>query len=282
MSQKLNKCVTSVSPETSAKDNGALLISKHAIVILSLGLLTAGLLSAQGSDFASGQPAPAASPSAAPAEVAPSAPTPLAGDPGSGQDKRIFGVLPNYRTADGTTPFRPITTRQKFTIATKDTFDYPSYLLAAAFSGLSQLDNSNASFGQGLKGYARRYGSAIADQDIGNFMTEAIFPTLLHEDPRYFRKVHGSIKGRLAYAATRVLVTRTDAGKWRFNTSEFLGNGTVAALGNWYYPDARGFSATLQRMGTQIGTDAISGVLKEFWPDIKRKWLHKQDTTIAD
>src|ERR1022692_3226629 len=104
-------------------------------------------------------------PPATAVNAVPATQTPLAGDPGSGQDKRIFGVLPNYRTADGTTPFRPITTKQKFTIATKDTFDYPSYALAAAFSGLSQLDNSNPSFGQGVKGYARRYGSAIADQD---------------------------------------------------------------------------------------------------------------------
>ena len=216
------------------------------------------------------------------ANAVPAGQTPLAGDPGSGQDKRIFGVLPNYRTADGTQPFRPITTKQKFIIATKDTFDYPSYLLAAAFSGISQVDNSNPSFGQGLKGYARRYASAVADQDIGNFMTEAIYPSLLHQDPRYFRKVNGSVMSRLGYAATRVLVTRTDAGAWRFNSSEFLGNGTVAAIGNLYYPDARGFGPTMQRMGTQIGTDAISGVLKEFWPDVKRKFLHKRETATAD
>ena len=61
-----------------------------------------------------------------------------------------------------------------------------------------------------------------------------------------------------------------------------VGNGTVAAIDNWYYPDARGLNGTLQRMGTQIGTDAISGVLKEFWPDIKRKWLHKRDISNAD
>lgn len=260
---------------------GVSLISRKQVTVplLVSGLLIMqGLLLAQGSsDATPALPATPATP-----VVAPSAATPLAGDPGSGQDKRIFGVLPNYRTADGTTPFMPITTKQKFTIARKDTFDYPSYLLAAAFSGLSQLDNSNASFGQGLKGYARRYGSAIADQDIGNFMTEAIWPSMLHEDPRYFRKVHGSFKSRLAYAATRVLVTRTDAGNWRFNTSEFMGNGTVAALGNWYYPDARGLSPTLQRMGTQIGTDAISGVLKEFWPDIKHKWLHRPDNPNTD
>jgi hypothetical protein len=79
-----------------------------------------------------------------------------------------------------------------------------------------------------------------------------------------------------------VLITRTDAGNWRFNTSEFLGNGTVAAIGNFYYPDARSASGTLQRMATQIGTDAISGVLKEFWPDIKRKWLSKRGAVTAD
>lgn len=231
---------------------------------------------AQGADTQPPPANPPATESSAPVvNAVPVGPTPLAGQPGSGVDKRIFGVLPNYRTADGTQPFRPLTTKQKFTIATKDTFDYPSYVLATVFAGISQMNNSNPSFGQGMEGYLRRYGSAVADQDIGNFMTEAIWPSLLREDPRYFRKVNGSFRGRLWYASTRVLVTHTDKGTQRFNFSEFLGNGTVASLGNWYYPDARGFDATMQRMFTQIGTDAISNVLKEFWPDIKRKWWHK-------
>ena len=223
----------------------------------------------------------AAGPSA-PAAIAPAGETPLAGDPGSGVDKRILGVLPNYRTANGTLPFQPITPRQKYTIATKDTFDYPSYFLAAIFSGISQLNDSNPSFGEGIKGYARRYASAIADQDLGNFMTEAIWPTLLHEDPRYFQKLNGSFKSRLLYSSTRVLVTRTDKGDWQFNFAEFIGNGSVASIGNLYYPDARGFSSTMQRMFSQIGTDAISNVLKEFWPDIKRKWFHKRTNVNAD
>jgi hypothetical protein len=248
---------------------GVRLLSKN----IAFACLFPFALTAQGPDP---QPAPESNAAVAPASVTPQGATPLAGDPGSGQDKRVFGVLPNYRTADGTQPYRPITTKQKFTIATKDTFDYPSYILAAGFSGISQLTNTNPSFGQGVKGYARRYASAVADQDIGNYMTEAVFPTLLHEDPRYFRKVNGSIKGRLAYAVTRVLVTRTDSGNWRFNFSEFLGNATVATIGNAYYPDGRTASDTLQRMFTQIGTDAISGILKEFWPDIKRKYTHKR------
>jgi hypothetical protein len=201
--------------------------------------------------------------------------------PGVVQDKRAFGVLPNYRTADGTVPYMPISWKLKFKIAEKDTFDWPSYILGGAFAGISQLTNSNPSFGQGFEGYAKRYAANTADQDLGNFMTEAIMPTLLHEDPRYFRKVHGSIKSRTFYAVTRVLITKTDSGGTSFNYAEWLGNGSVAALGNLYYPDDRGFSATMQRTGTQVGTDAISQVLKEFWPDIKRKWFSHHNQTAG-
>jgi hypothetical protein len=190
-------------------------------------------------------------------------------------DNRAFGVLPNYRTAELDSPFLSITTGQKFTIARKDTLDWPSYIMAGFFSGVSQLNNSNPSFGQGLKGYGHRYICSVADQDIGNFMTEAILPTLFHQDPRYFRKGSGSVMGRIVYAASRSVIAKNDSGRWTFNAAEFLGNGTVASLGNAYYPGAVGFSPTMQRMFTQIGTDSLSQVMKEFWPDIKRKLMRK-------
>ena len=194
-------------------------------------------------------------------------------------DKRIFGVLPNYRTADGTAPFMPITMQHKFYIAAKDSFDYPVYITAAAFAGLYQLENQNPSFGQGVKGYAKRLASSYGDQAIGNLMTEAIFPSLLHEDPRYFRigSSGGSTWHRTRYAITRVFVVRTDKGGWTFNFSEWLGNGTTVALSNLYYPaDTRNVSDNVQKLGIQVGTDALSQVLKEFWPDIKRKLVKKK------
>jgi len=194
-------------------------------------------------------------------------------------DKRIFGVLPNYRTADGSAPFMRITTRHKFYIAAKDSFDYPVYLTAAAFAGFYQLENQNPSFGQGVEGYAKRLASSYGDQAIGNLMTEAIFPSLLHEDPRYFRigSSGGSTWHRTRYALTRVFVARTDKGGWTFNFSEWLGNGTTVALSNLYYPaDTRNVSDNVQKLGIQVGTDAFSQVLKEFWPDIKRKLVKKK------
>jgi len=190
-------------------------------------------------------------------------------------DHRILGVLPNYRTANPMDVYEPITTKQKFTIAVKDSFDWPNYLVSAAFAGLYQLENENPSFGQGVKGYLHRYWTSYIDQSMGNLMTEAVMPTVLHEDPRYFRKSAGSKKGRLGYALTRVLITRTDSGGTRFNFSEVIGNGVMASVGNIYYPTDRGFTDTLSRMGTQIATDAFSNVLKEFWPDVKRHYFKK-------
>jgi hypothetical protein len=208
------------------------------------------------------------------------APQPPAEQPaGEAIDKRIFGVLPNYRTADGTVPFTPITTRRKFYIAAKDSFDYPVYLTAALFAGYYQLDNENPSFGQGLKGYAKRLATSYGDQAVGNMMTEAIFPALLHEDPRYFRigSSGGSKWHRTGYAITRVFVVRTDKGGSTFNFSEWLGNGTAVALSNLYYPgDTRNVSDNIQKLGIAVGTDAFSQVLKEFWPDIKRKFTKKK------
>src|SRR5882762_3801961 len=160
-------------------------------------------------------------------------------EPPESAEKRIFGVLPNYRTADGSRPFQPISTRRKFTIAYKDSFDWPVYLTSGAFASRYRLEDQNPSFGQGLKGYAKRYAGAYGDQAIGNMMTEAIFPSLLREDPRYFRRGEGGKWSRIGYAMSRIIVTRTDAGRSRFNFSELVGNSAAVTISNAYYPDTR-------------------------------------------
>ena len=189
-------------------------------------------------------------------------------------DKRIFGVLPNYRTAEST-DVEPLTAKQKFRIAYKDSFDWPVFLLSGAFAGLSHVEDENPSFGQGLKGYARRYPAAYGDQMIGNIMTEGLFPSLLHEDLRYFRRAKGSVLSRTGYAMSRILVTRTDSGHQRFNFSEVIGNSVGVAISNAYYPDTRNAADNIQKLGMQLATDLTSNILKEFWPDVKRK-LHER------
>jgi hypothetical protein len=192
--------------------------------------------------------------------------------------KRIAGVLPNYRTADSSqegTSLSGLSARRKFDIARKDSFDYPLVGLAGSLAGIGQMTNQAPSFGQGFQGYAHRLVTNYADQAMGNMFTEGLFPAMLGEDPRYFRRGSGNNWFRAWYAASRVFVTHKDGGGTRFNFSEWLGNASAVAISNAYYPDTRTARDNSLKLIQQIGTDAASQVLKEFWPDVQRKFFHK-------
>ena len=193
------------------------------------------------------------------------------------EDKRVFGVIPNNRTTENSIPFQHITVKRKLTIAAKDSFDWPTYITGGLFAGLYQLENSNPSFGQGTAGYFRRFGTASADQVIGNMMTEGFIPALGHQDPRYFRLGAGSAskKHRAIYALESIFVAKMDSGHKSFNFSEWGGNAAGVAISNAYYPDTRDASDNAQKLLIACATDAFSNVLKEFWPDVKQ-WMHKR------
>ncbi len=226
---------------------------------------------------------------AAPATPAPQTEPPVPEgktESGPGQpaeDKRVFGVLPNYRTAESSVPFQPITTKQKFTIATKDSFDYPVLLTTAFFAGLSQLEgDQNREYGQGVKGFAHRYSLSYVDQVVGNYFPEAIVPALFHLDPRYFRKGQGSVKSRFLYAVDRIFVCRNDSGGISFNANEFVGNSLAAAVSITYHPHERTVGDAATQAATYILTDMAGQLGKEFWPDIKRAYQrHRQKNTAT-
>lgn len=185
--------------------------------------------------------------------------------------KHIFGIIPNYRTSPSLQNYEPLSVREKFKIARQDAFDQGTVGLAAAFAGIGQLNNSNASFGQGVEGYAHRLATSYADYAIGDYMTEALYPTLLHQDPRYFRRGKGSSLSRVGYAFGQIVMTHNDSGRAQFNFSEVLGNATSVAISMAYYPDNRNAHDAAASLGTQLLVDAASNVLKEFWPDLNRK-----------
>jgi hypothetical protein len=190
--------------------------------------------------------------------------------------KRVFGVLPNYRTASSCDEGEAISAGHKLHIAVKDSFDYPLILLSAAYAGFDQLTDDEPSFGQGVKGYAHRLVTNYADQAIGNMMTEGFLPVVFHQDPRYFRRGPQYRRWyRAWYALTRVIVTDSDDGRKEFNYSEWIGNASAAALSNIWEPDDRTASANTVKLLEYVGTDAFSQVLKEFWPDLKHKLFHR-------
>ena len=191
------------------------------------------------------------------------------------ESKRILGIVPNYRTSPSLQSYEPLTPGEKFKIATEDSFDRGTVALAVLFGGEGQLTNSNRSFGQGAAGFGRYFGASYGDFVIGDYMTEAVFPTLLHQDPRYFRHGTGSGWSRLRYAMGQVFWTHRDSGGMQFNYSEVIGNSTAVAISNAYYVNNRTASDATSRLGMQLGVDMAANILKEFWPDLERKFRRK-------
>lgn len=182
----------------------------------------------------------------------------------------IFWVIPNYRSDEDPADIKPLTAGQKFKLAFDDSFDPSSFLVAATFAGISMAQGQHRAFDDGFGAGSKYFAAAFADQAIGNYMTEAIFPTVLHQDPRYHVMGRGGFFKRTGYALSREVITRGDDGKNHFNTSELAGNGVAAGISNLYYPDAdRSLGNTGYKWGEQVGLDAFFNVLKEFWPDVR-------------
>ena len=192
------------------------------------------------------------------------------------RSKRIFFIVPNYRTVPTIEDFRTLTPGEKFAIATDDSFDRGTFALAAIFGAEGQLTNSDRSFGQGASGFGKYFGASFADFAIGNYMTEAVYPALLHQDPRYFRRSTGTGWSRFGYAVSQIWWTHSDSGSVQFNYSELIGNSTAVAISNAYYRNDRTASHAVSQLSMQIGVDMASNVLKEFWPDVARAFRKKR------
>jgi hypothetical protein len=203
----------------------------------------------------------------------PASPTEDAEEPAP---KRIFGIIPNYRTTATLKDYKPISAKEKFKIASQDSFDRGTIVLGALFAGEGQLTKSTPSYGQGASGYARYFAASYTDFVTGNFMTEAVYPSVLHQDPRYFRQASGSAWARLGAAMGQIFWTHTDSGGRQFNFSEVIGNATGVAISSAYYPDNRNARDAATRLGFQIGVDMAANVLKEFSPELNRFLTRKQ------
>jgi hypothetical protein len=151
-------------------------------------------------------------------------------------------------------------------------------MFAVVFAAQNQFGNGNRSFGQGVEGYSKYLGAAYADVVIANYMAEAVFPTILHQDPRYFRRGTGSGWSRLGYSMGQIFWTHHNSGRSEFNYSEVVGNSTAVAISNIYYKDDRTVHNAVSSLTVQLGLDMTTNILKEFWPDVDRKFRRKHST----
>lgn len=196
----------------------------------------------------------------------------------SGTSKdRLFFTLPNFLTLENANQVPPLTAGQKFRVVARSSFDYVQYPWFGFLAGISQAENSEPGYGQGAAGYGKRYGAAAADGTIENFLTSAVFPSVLRQDPRFFQSGKGGFWHRTGYAVSRVFITRTDSGHSQANFSEIFGSALAASVSTYsYHPHAdRTVRNTASVWGTQVGYDTLTYVVKEFWPDIRRK-IHRK------
>jgi hypothetical protein len=214
------------------------------------------------------QPAP-------PAETDAPEPQSQNNEPAPKQTSRILGILPNFRAVSADVKLPPQSPKQKFTTAFEDSFDYSALFVPLAVAGYDLESNPDPEFGTGGVAYGRYLWHAAVDQTSENFLVEAIVPSITHEDNRYYTLGHGGFVKRVGYALTRTVITRADSGKEVFNASEVFGSGASAGLSTLYYPSReRSIGNTGDQWGLDIGIDALSFVVKEFWPDVNHALFH--------
>lgn len=197
-------------------------------------------------------------------------------DQGGGQTKRILWIIPNFRSVSADTYLPPQSFKEKFWLATQDSFDYSAFIYEGIVAGIAMAGKSEPQFGQGASGYGLYYAHNFADGTIENYFVEAIVPTITKEDPRYYTLGHGGIFKRTGYALSRLVITRNDAGHNTFNISEVVGAGAAAGISNLYYPPQNTWVKTYQHWGSQILQDGLGFIFKEFWPDVNRAVFHNK------
>ena len=158
---------------------------------------------------------------------------------------------------------------KKFNLFVRDTFEPVTFIIAGFNAGIAQASNDDPTFGQGAEGFGKRYGAAFADQVSGEFWGTFFDPTVMHEDPRYYRQGRGSTGGRLYHAFEHAFVTHRDSGRHSFNFSEWMSATSTTALGNLYHPgNRRGFEPAARGVAYSVAYDVGFDILREFWPEI--------------
>ena len=181
------------------------------------------------------------------------------------EKQRLNGVIPNFYVAYNWHAV-PLSPRQKFRLSLRATVDPANFALAGVIAGVEQGTNGFRGYGQGAEGYGKRYGASIADNTVGTLLGGAVFPILLHQDPRFFYKSTGSVISRALYALATAVICKGDNGKWQPNYSSVLGDISAGAVSNTYYPSTNrsGALLTIENGMLNAAEDGIGNLLQEF------------------
>ena len=193
----------------------------------------------------------------------------------------MLGFLPAFNSVIGGKA-EPMTPGEKFHLFFKGIVDPYQFAIVAVDTGIQEAQDSYPGYHHGVPGLLRNYGAAYADDFDGNFWGNAVLPSLLHQDPRYFRLGHGTFMHRLLYSMETTVRTKGDNGKWEPNYSNVLGNLIGGAISNVYYPAAnRGVGLTIDHGLTVTAEGAVGAFLLEFYPDFAHTYKNRRARKAA-
>jgi hypothetical protein len=193
--------------------------------------------------------------------------------------KRILGFIPNFQTKnDDPNNQQPLTVKQKYILALHQSVDFSAHIGNAFQAALQQASNTQPHYGEGWGPYAERFGAAEGDQATSSFFIFGFLPSILHDDPRYFRKGPSyPFLRRLTYSATRTVITRKDSGGPTFNIPQVAGQLFQQSISTIYYPpEDRTAGRVFENWGTTLAYNSVYNVVKEFYPDFLHLVFHRR------
>jgi hypothetical protein len=193
------------------------------------------------------------------------------------EKQRVLGFIPNFYVSYEPNAV-PLTPRLKFELAWRSSIDPITFLGVATLAGIAHGTNDFEGYGQGLQGYAKRFGALYANDFLGTFIGSAMLPSLLRQDPRYFYRGRGSVASRTGYALANAAICKSDNGGWQPNYSGILGSLAAGGISYLYYPESDRHGAGLFFTNALIkaGENSVAGLFQEFviprfTPHLRRK-----------
>jgi hypothetical protein len=179
------------------------------------------------------------------------------------EQQRVLRFIPNIYVTYDPHP-EPLTAKMKFHLAYKGLTHPSFFILEAAWAGVEQAANT-PNWPQNATGYGERFGANLAGGATEGLLSNAILPSLLHQDPRYFYQGSGTKGSRAWHAFLAPFVCKGDNGRSQPNYSQMGGLLISGAIANTYYPSSnQGAGLVFRNFGTNMGIHVALGLAQEF------------------
>jgi hypothetical protein len=178
----------------------------------------------------------------------------------------LFSV-PTLMLAQSTL-LEPLTPEQKMKRRILQQVEPVSVISTALGASFSQLQHEPPQWGQGVEGYARRFGSAEGSVAAHNFIALG-FDLAFHTDPRYRRMPEGRFMPRMRNAISQTFIANKDSGGKMVNFSEIGASFGAGFVANTWEPNGHNSTGNaLTRGAVGLAYHMLKNVTREFMPHL--------------